>query len=125
MSISNELLFDTMMILLFATAFLGVATWVLIFTLSFYFNKFDKTLLKAPYFNEAEQDNYKEFPLNQFKTLIYISLFSFRKLTGKRFKGATIPKPDMSVTLLSYTASIMAFITMIFGTLMFTIMFMI
>ena len=121
----NKQLFDLMMALLFVTAFLGVATGVLIFTLSFYFNKFDKTLLKAPYFNEAEQDNYKEFPLNQFKTLIYISLFSFRKLTGKRFKGAAIPKSEMSVTLLSYTASIMAFITMIFGTLMFTIMFMI
>lgn len=78
----NKQLFDLMMALLFVTFLLGLSTTTVIFALSFYFRKLDKFLLISPYFNETEQENYKEFPLSLYKTLIYINLFSFRKMTG-------------------------------------------
>ena len=107
--IENILTFDIMMILLFLCALLGVSTWSAIFLLSFHFKRFDNLLLKSPYFNEAEKINYKELPLSRYKTLMYISLFSFRRMTGKRFNGAQLPELGTNIVVLSYTVSIMSF----------------
>lgn len=111
----GKLIFDIMMVLLFVCALLGVSTWSAIFLLSFYFKRFDNLLLKSPYFNESEQINYKEFPLSQYKTLMYISLFSFRSMTGKRFKDAQFPELETNVVILSYTVSIMSFLVLTTG----------
>lgn len=123
MTISNELLFDILMTMMISSLLLGIATWSLIFALSFYFRKLDKNLLVNPFFNESEQQNYKEFPLSLYKTLIYINLFSVRKMTGKRFQGASIPQPGKDITYLSHLGFIMEWTTIAFGTITFLLMF--
>ena len=115
MESNNDLLFDIFMTILVVSTLLGLATWGLIFVLSFYFRTLNKSLLTSPYFNEAEQKNHKEFPLSLYKTLIYINLFSFRKMTGKRFKGASIEPPGKDIKALSYIAFSMSWLLIIIG----------
>jgi len=120
--ITNETLFDILMVMLCFTAILGVTTWLAIVGLSLYFRKLDATLLKSPYFNEAEQQNYKEFPLSLYKTMIYIHLFSFRKMTGKRFNGATIEYPGKDVSIASYITATMGLLLLTTGAITFSLM---
>lgn len=118
----NKQLFDLMMALLFVTFLLGLSTTTVIFALSFYFRKLDKFLLISPYFNETEQENHEEFPLSLYKTLIYINLFSFRKMTGRRFKGAEIQNPGKGVKALSYVTFFMSRALIILGFSMLSLM---
>lgn len=120
--ITNETLFDILMVMLCFSLTIGVITWLTIGGLSVYFRKLDPILLKSPYFNSAEQQNYKEFPLTLYKTLIYIHLFSFRKMTGKRFKGATIEYPGKGVSIASYITATMGLLLLATGALTFALM---
>ena len=79
------IVFNIWLYLMLLSASWGIGTVIFIVILKFYFAKYDKVLLKEPHFNIAEQDNYLEFPLSLHKTVIYIHLFSFKRLVKKSF----------------------------------------
>tara|TARA_R110001583_G_scaffold97103_7_gene241860 strand:+ start:1808 stop:2197 length:390 start_codon:yes stop_codon:yes gene_type:complete len=115
----DTILFNIMMTLMFILLFSGVATWGGVFLLCNSFSKkYDSTLLRSPYFTPEEQVNYKEFPLNLHKTVIYMSYFSYSFMSKKRFKNKPEPKIDALTKISSYSIITLALIT-VFGFLIF------
>ncbi|WP_347332233.1 hypothetical protein [Marinimicrobium locisalis] len=57
-------------------------------------SRLDPILFKAPYFNRAEQINYRFFPLYLVKAINYIYLVAWPTMAKKRrFKGLETPLP--------------------------------
>ena len=117
------IIFNIWLYLMLLSASWGVGTVIFIVILKFYFSKYDKALLKEPYFNVAEQDNYLEFPLSLHKTVIYIHLFSFKRLVRKRFKNPPEVHPGKTTTILSYAAASAIYLQILLGTLTLSVMF--
>tara|TARA_Y100001934_G_scaffold256439_1_gene324453 strand:+ start:493 stop:882 length:390 start_codon:yes stop_codon:yes gene_type:complete len=117
------IIFNIWLYLMLLSASWGVGTVIFIVILKFYFSKYDKALLKEPYFNVAEQDNYLEFPLSLHKTVIYIHLFSFKRLVRKRFKNPPEVHPGKTTIILSYAAASAIYLQILLGTLTLSVMF--
>lgn len=117
------IIFNIWLYLMLLSASWGVGTVIFIVILKFYFSKYDKALLKEPYFNVAEQDNYLEFPLSLHKTVIYIHLFSFKRLVRKRFKNPPEVHPGKATIILSYAAASAIYLQILLGTLTLSVMF--
>jgi hypothetical protein len=108
----DKILFDLMMILMFILFFSGVFIWAGIASLSGYFGKkYDDTLLKSPHFTAEEQVNYQEFPLTLHKTIIYMTYFTYPKLTKKRFKNTLAPEIELFPKVASYTITTIGLIS--------------
>lgn len=86
MKLNNDLLFDIFMTMLVVSTLLGVATWGLIFVLSFYFRKLDKSLLISPYFNEAEQKKSQRIPTKPIQDTDLYKFTFFPKNDRKAFQ---------------------------------------
>ena len=103
---NGGLLFNIWLYLILFAFLWGIAVMAFIGVLKIWFSKFDEVLLKEPYFNSAEQENYQHFPLSFHKTIIYIHLFSFKKAVRKRFKDMPDIEPSKLVRNMSYTAAV-------------------
>lgn len=117
------IVFNIWLYLMLLSASWGIGTVIFIVILKFYFAKYDKVLLKEPHFNIAEQDNYLEFPLSLHKTVIYIHLFSFKRLVKKRFKSPPEVNPGKTTVVLSYAAASAIYLQIILGTATLSVMF--
>ena len=117
------IIFNIWLYLMLISAVWGVATIAFITILKFYFSKYDEILLKAPYFNTAEQDNYLDFPLSIHKTVIYIHLFSFKRLVRKRFKNPPEINPGKTTIVLSYAAACAIYLQILLGAATLSVMF--
>ena len=99
-------LFNIWLYLMLFSFLWGVLVIIAIGVLRAWFSKFDSELLKEPYFNSSEQENYRHFPLSIHKTIIYVHLFSFQRPIRKRFT----PLPDISISnivkLVSYSMAL-------------------
>ena len=110
---NGGLLFNIWLYLILFAFLWGIALVVFIGGLRCWLSKFDEVLLKEPYFNSAEQENYKHFPLRFHKTIIYIHLFSFKKVVKKRFKDTPDIEPGKLVKNVSYAAAIAIYLQIV------------
>lgn len=78
-------------------------------------SRLDPILFKDPYFNRAEQINYRFFPLYLVKAINYIYLVAWPTMAKKRrFKGLETPLP---ISKALRATCIFQFSLMVFGTL--------
>lgn len=119
----SPLIFNIWLYMMLISAGWGVATVVLIGLLRFYFSKYDEALLRSPYFNSAEQQNYLHFPLSFHKTVIYIHLFSFKRVVRKRFSFPPNVNPNKATILLSYAAASAIYLQIALGASTLALMF--
>ncbi|WP_320819694.1 hypothetical protein [Thalassolituus sp.] len=100
----DKIVFDLTMILMFILFFSGIFIWTGMASLAGYFGKnYDHILLKSPHFSPEEQANYREFPLYLHKTIIYMTYFSYPRITRKRFKNTAAPEIELFPKIASYT----------------------